>query len=190
MKRRIVIIQLALLASFAVILACAGEPQKELSAAKDALVKAREAEADKYATDLFTEAQNTISEAEDLIAQRNYGEAKNLLKKAKTIAESAASQAPINKEGVKVDAEDAITKSKEAMQQLRDTQKKAREWKISKAKTDVSKLMPSWEGQLEKAQKEYDNGNFDVAKTTAVEVFQQVSVKNEELVDLIMAKQK
>jgi len=190
MKKEILIIELVILAFFLVILGCAGEPQKELSAAKDALEKAREAEADRYAIDLFAEAENSITEAENLIAQKNYGEARNLLKKAKAMADSAASQAPINKEDVKVDAEDAISGCQTAMEQLKETQKIARDWKIPIKKTDLSKLMPNWEGQLKKAQEKYDSGNFDVAKEMASEVYQQVTAKNEELSELIMAKQK
>ena len=190
MKKEILVIQLIILGLSLVILGCAGEPQTELNAAKDALKKAREAEADRYTADLFTEAENSVTEAENLIAQKNYGEAKDLLKKAKTIAESAASQAPTNKEHAEVDAKEAISESKKVMEQLEDTQKKAQQWKVSKAKTDLSELMPAWQEQLRKAEEEYGNGNFDLAKTAAVEVFQQVSSKNQELVNLIMAKQK
>lgn len=190
MKKEILIFQLIILASFLIILGCAGEPQKELSAAKDALEMAREAEADRYALDLFTEAKNSINEAENLIAQKNYGEARNLLKKAITIAESAASQAPINKESVMVDAEDAINRSKEAMQNLKETQKIARQWKIPKKKTDLSEEISNWEDQLQKAQEEHDNGNFDVAYKVGGEVYQQINAKIKELNELIMAKQK
>jgi hypothetical protein len=190
MKKEILIIQLVILAFFLVILDCAGEPQKELSAAKDALKKAREAEADRYAIDLFAEAENSITEAENLIAQKNYGEARNLLKKAKAMADSAASLAPINKENVRVDAEDAISGCQTAIEQLKETQKIARDWKIPKNKTDLSKLMPNWEDQLKKAQEDYDSGNFDLAKEMASEVYQQVTAKNDELSELIMAKSK
>jgi hypothetical protein len=190
MKKEILIIQLIVLALFLVILGCAGEPQKELTAAKDALEKAREAEADRYASDLFTEAENSIMEAENLIAQKNYGEAKKLLIEAKAMADSAALQAPVNKEDVKVIAEDAISESKKAMEQLKETQKIARDWKIPKNKTDLSKQMPVWEDQLKEAQEELGNGNFDVAKEIAGEVYQQIIAKNEELSELIMAKQK
>jgi hypothetical protein len=190
MKKEILIIQMVVLAFFLMILGCAGEPQKELTAAKDALEKAREAEADRYASDLFVEAENSITEAENLIAQKNYGEAKKLLIEAKAMADSAALQAPINKEDVKVIAGDAISESKKAMEQLKGTQKIARDWKIPKTKTDLSKEMLTWEDQLKKAQEELDNGNFDVAKEIAGEAYQQITTKNEELSELIMAKQK
>lgn len=190
MKKEILIIQLIILAFFLVILGCAGEPKKESTAAKDALEKAREAQADRYASDLFGQAENLLTEAENLIAQKNYGEAKKLLITAKGMADSAASQASINKENVKVEAEDAIGESQKAMELLKDTQKKAQDWKIPKEQADLSTQMPNWEDQLKKAQEEYNNGNFDVAKEVVVNVYQQISAKNQELTDLIMAKQK
>lgn len=190
MKKKILIIQLVILAFFLVILGCAGEPKKELTAAKDALEKAREAQADRYASDIFTQAENSLREAENLIAQKNYGEAKKLLITAKGMADTAASQASINKENVKVEAEDAIGESQKAMELLKDTQKKAQDWKIPKEQTDLSIPMPDWEDQLKKAQEEYNNGNFDVAKGIVVNVYQQISARNQELTDLIMAKQK
>jgi hypothetical protein len=190
MKKEILIIPLIILAFFLVILSCASEPKKELTAAKDALEKAKEAQADRYASDLFGQAENLLTEAENLIAQKNYGEAKNLLINAKGMADTAASQASINKENVKVEAEDAISESQKAMELLKDTQKKAQDWKIPKEQTDLSTQMPNWEDQLKKAQEEYINGNFDVAKEIVVNVYQQISAKNQELTDLIMAKQK
>jgi hypothetical protein len=189
MKKEI-IVQLIILAFFSVMLGCAGEPQTELNAAKDALEKAREAEADRYAPDLFVEAENAITEAENLIAQKNYGEAKKLLIEAEATADSAAFQAPINKEDVKVIAEDAISESRKAMEQLKGTQKIAGDWRIPKAKTDLSKEMSTWEGQLKEAQEELDGGNYDVAKEIAGGVYQQIIAKNEELSNLIMDKQK
>jgi hypothetical protein len=190
MKKEILIIQLVILAFFLVILSCAGEPKKESTAAKDALEKAIEVQADRYASDLFAQAENLLTEAENLIAQKNYGEAKKLLITAKGMADSAASQASINKENVKMEAEDAIGESQKAMELLKDTQKKAQDWKIPKEQADLSTQMPNWEDQLKKAQEEYNNGNFDVAKEVVVNVYQQISAKNQELTDLIMAKQK
>jgi hypothetical protein len=190
MKKRIFISPLIALASFLLILGCAGEPQKELSAAKEALENARGAEADRYVSDLFAEAENSVTEAENLIAQKNYGEAKKLLMKAKSLADSAALQAPANKEEEKMYAEDAIAESQRAMDQLKETQKIAQSLGFPKGKTDLSTEMPKWDYQLKGAQEEYDKGNFDVAKAMASEVYQQISAKMEELNELIMTKQK
>jgi hypothetical protein len=190
MKKEILIIQLIILAFFLMILGCAGEPKKELTAAKDALEKAREAQADRYASDIFTQAENSLTEAENLVAQKNYGEAKKLLINAMGIADTATAQALINKENIRQQAEDFISGSQTAMEQLKNTQKIAQDWKIPKEQADLSTQMPNWEDQLKKAQEEYNNGNFDVAKEVVVNVYQQISAKNQELTDLIMAKQK
>ena len=175
---------------FLVILGCAGEPKQELTTAKEALEKAREAQADRYALDIFTLAENSLTEAEDLIAQKKYSEAKQLLINAKGMADSAASQASINKENVKVEAEDAISESQKAMQLLMETQKAAQDWKIPKEKTDLSQQMPNWEDQLKLAQGEYNAGNLDVAKDIASKVYQELNAKNNELSELLAAKQK
>jgi hypothetical protein len=188
--KKIFIIPLTLLVFFLVILGCAREPKKELAAAQDALEKAREAQADRYASDIFTQADNSLKEAESLIAQKNYSEAKNLLITAKGMADTAASQASINKDNAKTDAEGAIGESQKLLEQLKETQKIALQLKLLKDKTDLSQQLPIWEDQLKKAQEEYDNGNFDTAKEVVVNVYQQISAKNQELTDLIMAKQK
>ena len=190
MKKEILIIQLIILAFFLMILGCAGEPKKESTAAKDALEKAREAEADRYASDLFGQAENLLTEAENLIAQKNYGEAKKLLINAMGIANTATAQALINKENVRQQAEDFISGSLTAMEQLKSTQKIAQDWKISKEQTDLSVQIPSWEAQLSRAKEEFDKENFDIASKMAGEAYQQISTKDNELRELIMAKQK
>jgi hypothetical protein len=190
MKKEILIIQLIILAFFFVILGCAGEPKKELTAAKDALEKAREAQADRYASDLFGQAENLLTEAENLIAQKNYGEAKKLLINAMGIADTATTQALINKENVRQQAEDFISGSLTAMEQLKNTQKIAQDWKMPKEQTDLSVLIPSWEAQLSRAKEEFNKENFDVASKMAGEAYQQISTKDNELRELIMAKQK
>jgi hypothetical protein len=190
MKKEILVIPLVIFIFFLMILGCASEPKKELAAAKDALEKAREAQADRYASDLFVLAENSLTEAENLIAQKKYSEAKQLLMNAQGMADSAASQALINKEDVKVEAEDAISESQKTMQLLMETQKAAQSWKIPKEKTDLSQQMPNWEDRLKQAQKEYDAGNFDVAQDLASKVYQELNAKNNELSELITAKQK
>jgi hypothetical protein len=190
MEKRIGIISLFILAFFLVILGCAREPKKELTAAKDALEKAREAQADRYASDLFDQVENLLTDAENLIAQKNYGEAKKLLITAMGRADTAAAQALINKENVRQQADDFISGSQTAMEQLKNTQKIAQDWKIPKEQTDLSVLIPSWEAQLSRAKEEFDKENFDIASKLAGEAYQQISTKDNELRELIMAKQK
>jgi len=59
MKKGIWAVGLVIFPFLLLMLGCAGEPTNELAAAKDALENARAAEADKYAPDLFTQAENS-----------------------------------------------------------------------------------------------------------------------------------
>jgi len=190
MKRGIWVVGLLVFPFLLLILGCAGEPTNELAAAKDALEKARAAEADKYAPDIFTQAENSITEAENLIAQKKYGEAKKLLMDAKGVAESAASQAEVNKENTMTEVEDYLAAINNAMKQLKETQDLAKQWGIPQSKRALTEEMSRWDEQLKKAQAEYDAENYYSAKALASEIHQEVTEKDNQLREMIMAKQK
>jgi hypothetical protein len=190
MKKGIWVVGLMLFPFLLLILGCAGEPTKELAAAKDALEKARTAEADKYAADLFNQAENSIIEAENLIAQKKYGEAKKLLMDAKGVAESATSQAEVNKENTKTEVEDFFAAIDHAMQQLKGTQDLAKQWGIPQKQRALTEEMSTWDEQLKKAHAEYDGENYYSAKELAAGIHQEVTAKDNELREMIMAKQK
>jgi len=190
MRKGILVAGLLIFPVLLLILGCAGEPTNELAAAKDALEKARAAEADKYAPDLFTQAENSITEAENLIAQKKYGEAKKLLMDAKSVAESALSQAEVNREHTKTEVEDFFAAIDQAMKQLKETQDLAKQWGIPKKKRALTEEMSGWDEQLKKAHAEYDSGNYYSAKELAAGIHQEVTTKDNELREMIMAKQK
>jgi hypothetical protein len=190
MKRGIWVVGLLIVPVFLLILGCGGEPTKQLAEAKDALEKARTAEADKYAPDLFTQAENSITEAENLIAQKKYGEAKKLLMDAKAVADQAASQAVTNKDNTKTEVEDYMAAITGAMKQLKETQDLAKQWGIAKKERELTEQMATWEENLKTAQAEYDAGDYFSAKEAAAKIHQEVTDKDSQLREMIMAKQK
>jgi hypothetical protein len=190
MKKRILFAVLVVTPCLLMILGCGGEPTKELAASKQALENARAAEADKYATGLFSQAENSIAEAENLIAQKKYGEAKKLLMDAKSVAESSASQAVVNKDNTKTEVEDYMAAISGAMKQLKETQDLAKQWGVPKGKRELAQEMSTWDENLKEAQTEYDAGNYYSAKELAAKIHQEVTGKDNELREMIMAKQK
>lgn len=189
MKKAVSAISLLVL-PLLLLLACAGEPTQEMTEAKDALQKAQQAEADKYAPDLFSQAQNSIAEAESLIAQKKYGEARTSLQNAKEIADQAASQAPINKDNTKTDVEDYLAAINGAMNQFKETQNLAKQWGIPKSKWELKEQMATWDEDLKKVQANYDAGNYFEAKQLAAKLHGELTDKDNEIRELIMAKQK
>ncbi|MGB2769678.1 MAG: DUF4398 domain-containing protein [Candidatus Zixiibacteriota bacterium] len=190
MKKGILFVGFLIIPVFLLILGCGGEPAEELAGAKSALENARTAEADKYAPDLFAQAENSIAEAENLIAQKKYGEAKKLLVDAKSVAESAATQAVTNKDETKTQVEDFLAEIGKVRAQLKDAQDKAKEWGIPKKQRELTEETAKWDQNLEKARAEYDAGNYHSAKELAAGVYQEVTAKDSELREAIMAKQK
>jgi hypothetical protein len=172
------------------LLACAGEPTQQMTEAKDALQKAQQAEADKYAPDLYSQAQNSIAEAESLIALKKYTEAKTSLEKAKELADQAATQAPINKDNTKIDVEDYLAAINGARKQFKETQNLAKQWGIPKDKWELTDQIASWDEDQKQVQADYDAGNYFEAKQLAAKLHGEITDKDSEIREMIVAKQK
>jgi hypothetical protein len=190
MKKGILVAGLLALPLLAMLLGCAGEPTQQMADAKNALQMAREAEADKYAPDLFSQAENSITEAENLIAQKKYGEAKKLLMDVKSVADQAAAQAVTNKDNTKTEVEDYLAAINGAKNQLKETQGLAKQWNIPKSQWELTTEMATWDENLKKAQAEYDAGNYFEAKQLAAQIHGEVTDKDNQIREMIMAKQK
>ncbi len=190
MKKGFILLGFSVFAFLILLLSCQSAPQKELAAAKDALQKAQEAEADKYASDLFTQAQNSISEAENLIASKKYGEAIQLLVNALGVAESAAQQAVTNKDETKTEVEDYLAAIDSATKQLKETQNLSKQWKLPESVWKLTDEMARWDEGIQKVKTEYAAGNYYEAKQLAAQIHQEVTSKDNELRSLIMEKQK
>jgi hypothetical protein len=190
MKQPIVVVALLFFPVFLLTLGCGGEPTKELADAKDALEKAKMAEADKYASDLFMKAENYITEAEDSIAQKKYGEAKKLLMEAKAVADQAASQAQVNLETLKVGVTDFLSEIDQALQVLEETQNAAKEWGIPQTKWELKGEMTRWREQMQKVRDDYDHGEYYSAKELAGKILDEVTSADSQIKEMIEARGK
>jgi hypothetical protein len=190
MKKGITFVGLMVIALLILLWGCQSAPQKELTAAKDALQKAQEAEADKYASDLYTQAQNSISEAENLIASKKYGDAKQLLINAQQVAESAAQQAASNKDETKTEVEDYFAAIEGDRKQLAETQNLSKQWKLPESTWKLTDETAQWDQGVQRARTEYNAGNYYEAKQLAAQIHQEVTEKDNELRSMIMEKQK
>ncbi len=168
-KYKIFGIGLLLILGIILLSSCAKPPDKEMQAARDAVAAATSAEANMYAPDLFTPAQDSLNQAETLLGEKKYGDAKRLAVFAKTWADSAASMAGTKKEEMKASAESAIS---DATAKL-DAFKKGK--LTAKMKTEVK----AWETSLADAKKDLDAGNYKKAMDTATMVAGNVTKAEE-----------
>ena len=190
MKKGLSVVGIVIIAFLLLILGCQSAPQKELTDAKAALQKAQEMEADKYASDLFNQAKDSIAEADNLIASKKYTEAKELLISAKTVAESAVQQAVATKDETKTEVEDFRAAIDSDRKQLAETQNLAKQWKLPDAVWTLTAETSRWDQGQQRASTEYDAGNYYLAKQLYAQIHQEITSKDNELRNLIMGKQK
>jgi len=189
MKKGITVASVVLFSFLLLILGCQSAPEKELASAKDVLQKAQESEADKYAPDLFNQANDSITEAENLIASKKYGEAKQLLINAKGVAESAISQAQVNKDETKTQVEDFLAALENAVKQLSEAQDKAKQWKIPEDVWKLTEETARWDQMITRAKAEYEAGNYYLAKQLCAQAHQEITQKDNQLRGMIVAKE-
>lgn len=122
MSRQSVVRGLVLLAAVG-LAACGGPPQKEIDAAKAALVEAEEAGADSYAPEAYDKAEATLAQADaevkaqqgKFVLMRSYGRSKQLLRQVAADAEKAKTEAAAGRIQARSDAEAAIASARTAL---------------------------------------------------------------------------
>lgn len=165
-KSLIILVVLSALVALFFVSGCQKSSEKEVQAAKTALEEAKGVEADKYATELYSSAEQDVMMAESLMTAKNFKESKTYAITAKQKADSAKVIAPVNKEQAKTDAEAALTAAKAKVEKFKTDLKAAK--KVSKAAMDkLNKDVAEAETMVANAQAAYDAGDFSTALSMA-----------------------
>jgi hypothetical protein len=168
---------------------CAGDPSKELEQVRDAVDQARQDEVDKYAPDLFSQVEQTVDHAEDLIAQKKFGQARETLKEAKALIDSASSEAQTNMDNMGLEVEDLLSTADQAWQGLLQTREAAKKWNIPTDKWELKEEMARWDQQLKHARSDYEQEDYYSAKQEVGKVLDELTAADSQIKDLIEAKQ-
>jgi hypothetical protein len=96
-------------------LSCGTPPDKEIQQAQGAIDAARVVDADRYATEEFTAAQDSLKRANDAVAQRDYRLALSNALDSRERAQNAAKQAADAKAAARVDADRALAAASTAL---------------------------------------------------------------------------
>ncbi|HJQ97507.1 MAG TPA: hypothetical protein VJ826_04280 [Candidatus Polarisedimenticolaceae bacterium] len=155
---------------------CAQSPVAEIDGAKQALDRARDAQAPDYAPDAWTAANDAQARLDaELDAQthknalfRSYSKSKELASEVKASAERATELAATGKDKAKTEAATLITQARDeyalAQQALTSAPKgKGTEADLASLKGNASGI----EGTLAEMQSAFDAGNYLTAKTKA-----------------------
>ncbi len=119
LKNRFFGISLLLVLGMVLLSSCAKPPEQEMQAARDAIANATNAEANLYAADLLTLAQDSLTQAETFFGEKKFADAKRLALFTKSWADSAAAMAVTNKEQMKTTAETAVNDASAKLETLK-----------------------------------------------------------------------
>lgn len=155
---------------------CAKAPQEAIDAAKAALEAAKSMEADRYAAEQFTAAQDTLDAALAEIDKQNgkfaltrsYGSAAKLLASATTTANAAKDAAVANKAKMQAEAQQLLADAQAAITAGKALLKKAPRGKESRAAIEAMQTdMTSIETMLSEANTAMSNGDYLTARDKA-----------------------
>jgi len=168
-KYKLLGMSLLLILGIVLISSCAKPPDQEMQAARDAVSAAMNAEANMYVPELFTPAQDSLTQAETYLTEKKYGDAKRLALFAKSWADSSAAMAGTRRDEMKASAESAVKAASDKL----DAFKKMR--LTTKMKTELK----GWEGTLDQAKKTLDAGNYKQASDMAGQITTAVTAAEE-----------
>ena len=143
------------------LVSCAQPPEEELKAAEEALSKAKSAEADVYATEVFRSAKNTLEEARAKVAKDDYEGGKASAIRARELADQSRSQAETNKVKTRGEAQGIIDRTATGLADARSAiggapRGKGADGDLDQLQADLSQA----EGWLADARNNLGSGKF------------------------------
>jgi hypothetical protein len=147
---------------------CVKPPDQQLAAAKAAFKAARDAEADKYMANNFSNLKKAMEAAEEEVAaqqgksglSQNYSKAKVLLSGVTELGNKIAAEAPQAKVEMKKEIEQGLAASQEKAKELRKDIKRAPKAKGKKALAEMASDIDKADQALLQAQAALAAGNI------------------------------
>lgn len=134
-----------LIFSVSIITGCAKPPTKEVESAEKAIAEARLKEADLYVQDVFMKAQDSLKNANDLIAAKKYKEAKKAAEDALSFAQQAIPMVDLNKAKMKTEADQMVQDNQGMLDELKSMVAKASKKKSPINREEIQGMIGKWE---------------------------------------------
>jgi hypothetical protein len=172
---RLARLALPILATF-VLVACDEPPNREVSAADNALALARQAGADRYAAERYHEAETALGEARRKIEQKDYRGALSSATDAAEKARSAAQQASAAKTVGRSTAEVAVAEVHASLDEIAAIREEATADKVpDKVFEDLAPLVDEVQQALLAAARSLEAGEILEAQKAATDVKARVA---------------
>lgn len=172
MSKRAMVMVLAVMA-LPLVWGCSKPPELEMQKANTAIQAARTAEAEEYAPQSLTVAQDTLNVAMAMKEEqdskfalfRSYGKSKAVFMRAEALAQKAASDAAAEKERVRMEVSDLLTQGRTLLDSATDALAKAPVGKGNKADIELIRNdLTAISAAYDEAKAEFDGGKYKAAK--------------------------
>jgi len=174
--------------SFVFISGCSKLPAKEIASADKAVSEAKQKEADLYAQDVFSKAEEVLKKAQSQVAEKKYKEAKASAEEALKIAEEAISMVEPNKAKMKAEAEQIIIDVQNSLGELKSSVVKAIKKKAQIDREGLQGMIGKWEIDMVTIQELMQTGKIRQAYDQLVSVQEQVKSQKEGVAAMLEAK--
>jgi len=169
--------------SLVVVFACAKPPTQEIADAEKAIADAKMKEADLYVEDVFTQAQNEIKKAGEMVVAKKFAEAKTAALEAKKLALQAGALIDQNKQKMKDSLEAMLPDVQKSLDDLKTTTAAAIKKKAGASKDELQSVIGKLELDMSAVKQQIEEGKIRQAYDLAKAISEQAAAQKQSLTD-------
>jgi predicted small lipoprotein YifL len=157
-------------------------PTQEISNAEKSISEAMQKEANIYAPDIFSKAEENLKMAKDLLAQKKYKEAKKAAEDAVALSQQAISQVEANKSKMKAETEQMVSDVQKGIGEIKGLLAKSPKQLGPRERKETEELIKKWEKDMENVKTMMQEQKMREAYDQLMTVNKEVSSKKERLI--------
>lgn len=170
------------------IVGCSTPPTKEIDGAEKAVAEAKLKEADQYSNDIFVKAESSLKRAKDLVAVKNYKDAKAAAEEATAFAQQAVQAVPANKTKMKAEAEKLVLDVQSSMNALKSSAAMAIRKRAKIDQQEIQEAIGKLEIELVTAKEHLQAEKIRLAFDQLTQIQEQIESHNEALQAVLQPK--
>ena len=180
---------LILIFFLALLSGCAKPPTEEIDQSAQAIAEAKLKEADLYVEDTFKMAEAALQRARDLVAEKEYKDAKTAAIEADRLAKHARSMIKSNKAKMRQDTEQMLEKVRTSIDEVKILADKALKKKVHLNRDDIQFFIDTWESGIINVRDNLDKQKIRQGFDKLVVIQKQIKHQKDNLTMLLNQKE-
>jgi hypothetical protein len=168
---------------------CAKPPAEEMDQAAHAIAEAKLKEADLYVEDTFKMAEAALQRARDLVAEKEYKDAKTAAIEANRLAKQARSMIESDKAKMRQDTDQMLEKVRASIDEVKILADKAFKKKVPLNRDDIQFFIDTWEAGIVNVRDNLDKQRIRQGFDKLVVIQKQIKHQKDNLTMLLNQKE-